>query len=80
MDTKYFALQQWVEQDLLTLKRISTSDNEADAMTKNLARTLFYRHQDYIMGRVIPDYANKISSTNTVLSNTPSRALKSMGG
>ena len=55
MDTKYFALQQWVEQDLLTLKRMSNSDKESDAMTKNLARTLFYRHQDYIMGRVIPD-------------------------
>ena len=58
MDTKHFAIQHWVDTDLLTLHRISTSDNESDAMTKNLPRTLFYRHLDYIMEKVIPDYAN----------------------
>ena len=41
MDTNVFALQQWVEQDLLAFKRISTSDNEEDSMPKNLARTLW---------------------------------------
>ena len=56
MDTKYFALQHWVDTDLITLLRVSTSDNESDAMTKNLGRTLFYRRIDYIMGRVIPEY------------------------
>ena len=59
MDTKHFAIQQWVDTDLLTLKRIATDDNESDAMTKNVGRTLFYRHLDYIMGRVIPDYVSK---------------------
>ena len=59
MDTKHFAIQQWVETDLLTLLRIGTSDNESDAMTKNLARTLFYRHQEYIMGKRRPDYVPK---------------------
>ena len=58
MDTKHFAIQHFVDTDLLTLHRISTSDNESDAMTKNLPRTLFYRHLDYIMGKVIPDYVN----------------------
>ena len=29
-------------------------------MTKPLARTLFYRHMNYIMGRVTPEYAHKI--------------------
>ena len=56
MDIKYFALQDWVEQDLITLKRIDTSDNEADTLTKCVGRTLFYRHNDYIMGRIKPDY------------------------
>ena len=56
MDTKHFALQTWVERDLLTLKRIGTSDNESDLMTKNLGRTLFYRHMEYIMGKVQPEY------------------------
>ena len=40
MDTKYFAIQHWVDTDLLVLKRISTADNESDAMTKNVGRTL----------------------------------------
>ena len=61
MDTKHFALQHWVDTDLLVLRRISTHDNESDAMTKNVGITLFYRHTDYFMGRIIPDYAMKHS-------------------
>ena len=44
MDTKHLALQNWVDLDLLTLRRINTADNEIDLMTKYLGRTLFYRH------------------------------------
>jgi len=54
MDIKKFAIQQWVEQDLLLLHSISTHDNAADVMTKGLARQLFYCHVDTIMGRRIP--------------------------
>ena len=57
MDTKHFAIQHWVNTDLLFLKRIGTNDNESDVMTKNVGRTLFYRHIDYMMGKVIPEYA-----------------------
>ena len=57
MDTRHFALQDWVNRDLLTLKHITTQDNYADAMTKALSTTLFYRHMDFIQGRVIPAYA-----------------------
>ena len=57
MDTKHFAIQHWVNTDLLILKRIGTNDNELDVMTKNMRRTLFYRYIDYLMGQVIPDYA-----------------------
>ena len=56
MDTKFFALQNWVDLDLLSLKRINTADNESDGMTKNLARTLFYRHMEYLMGKITPEY------------------------
>ena len=56
VDIKHFALQDWVERDLLTMQRINTSDNSADAMTKATARTLFYRHNNYIMGKIIPGY------------------------
>ena len=78
MDTKFFAIQDWVDNDLIHLKRISTHDNESDAMTKNLARTLFYRHTEYIMGKTIPEYVNE----KTVQDNTlrSSRDAQSMGG
>ena len=59
MDTKFFAIQDWVEKDLLVLARINTHDNKSDTMTKNVGRTLFYRHQDYLMGKIIPEYAMK---------------------
>jgi deoxyuridine 5'-triphosphate nucleotidohydrolase len=56
MDVKHFAIQQWVANDLLTMKRISTSDNYADVLTKATGRILFYRHMDYIMGYIRPQY------------------------
>ena len=56
MDIKYFALQDWVESDLIIFKDISTSDNAADAFTKVLSTQLFYRHYDTYMGRRVPDY------------------------
>ena len=57
MDLKYFGLQEWVERDLLVLRRINTADNYADALTKALGRTLFYRHMNFIMGQITPMYA-----------------------
>ena len=57
MDIKHFALLDWVERDLVTLSRISTSDNYADPMTKSLGCQLHYRHNDYILGKIIPSYA-----------------------
>ena len=56
IDTRSFALLSWVEQDLITLKRVPTSDNSADALTKNTPRILFNRHTDYILGKTPPDY------------------------
>ena len=57
MDLKYFGLQEWVQRDLLILHRINTSDNYADAMTKALGRTLFYHHVNFIMGKIVPQFA-----------------------
>ena len=58
MDTKHFALQDWVEQDLVNLEQINSPDNSADSFTKALARTKFYVHNDVIMGRMPPKYYN----------------------
>ena len=58
MELKNFAIQQWVERDLIYLKRISTENNYADAMTKVLGRQKHTLHFDYIMGRIRPTYAD----------------------
>ena len=60
MDVKFFAIQQWVKRDLLTLARIATADDYADALTKSLGRNLHYRHMDFIMGKLRPDFASPL--------------------
>ena len=57
MDIKTFALQDWIEKDLILMKRINTADNYADALTKSMGRQLHYRHDNYILGKIIPLYA-----------------------
>jgi hypothetical protein len=59
IDIKYYAIQEWIERDLLVLHRIDTALNMADHYTKPLPRILFYRHNDYNMGRVPPTYSPK---------------------
>ena len=56
MDIKHFKIQEWVERDIITMRRIDTKENRSDAMTKALNSTLFYRHMDKIMGNYIPTY------------------------
>ena len=59
MDMKNFILQDWVQRDLLIFKRIKSSDNYADALTKTLPKDLHYRHNDYLLGKHIPLYYQK---------------------
>lgn len=56
MDIKKFVLQDWIQRDLILLKRINTADNYADGMTKQTGRQLFHRHFDYILGNIQPKY------------------------
>ena len=79
MDTKKFAIQDWVDTDLLVLKRISTHDNESDTLTKNVGRTIFYRHNEYLMGKHIPNYVN-ITSTAQQTTLSSKENAESMGG
>jgi hypothetical protein len=72
MDIRYFALSDWVERDLIILERIHTAINEADHFTKILDRTLFYRHTDYLMGRIPPAYSpcfEKMTHTSVPATN-----------
>jgi dUTPase len=61
IDIKYFAIQDWVTQDLLSFKRIDTSDNSSDVLTKATPRTLFYRHVNHIMGKIVPPYVTYVT-------------------
>ncbi len=55
-DIKFFALCDWVKRGLIILKRIDTSINPADHLTKILSRTLFHQHADFLLGHVPPKY------------------------
>ena len=57
MDIKYFLLCDWVERDLMHLQRVDTKINMADMFTKSLPRLMFYRHADYLLGHVPPNYS-----------------------
>lgn len=56
MDIKKFALLDWVEQDIIILRAICTAENAADGLTKPLAKQLFYRHSDTLLGKRVRDY------------------------
>ena len=56
IDIKHFVLQDWCEQDLISMRRINTADNCSDNLTKATSRSLFYRHMEYIQGKIIPEY------------------------
>ena len=55
VDIRHFALVDWVEQDIIAIKKINTNDNASDTLTKALPRILFYRHNDTLMGRTTPN-------------------------
>jgi hypothetical protein len=60
INIKFYAIQEWVERDLVVLKRIDTLVNTADHLIKPLSRILlFYRHRDFYMGHVPPTCSPK---------------------
>ena len=78
IDTRHFALQSWVEQDLVQLQRVPTNDNSSDALTKNTPRILFNRHADYYLGRTIPQYSPVYTAPNEI--HTQNTHVLSTGG
>jgi hypothetical protein len=77
MDIKYQVICEWVERDLLHLRRIDTTINLADLFTKQLGSTLFYRHLDYIHGHVPPHYVlPSLSTKNKKSCDSDTVALK----
>jgi hypothetical protein len=49
MEIRHFAIQEWVERDLIRLKRVDTTVNASDTLTKPLQRILFYRQLDVLI-------------------------------
>ena len=64
MDIKKLVLQDWVQKELILMKRIGTHDNYSDALTKAMGRQLHYRHNEYILGKHIPSYCDFPQSIN----------------
>ena len=56
VDTRYFAILNWIETDQLEIKKIDTADNASDVLTKALGRILFYRYTDSLLGRRVPNF------------------------
>lgn len=54
MDVRYFALHDWIKQDLLFLESIHTSNNVADAFTKALGKITFDKHRATMLGLFRP--------------------------
>ena len=59
---KKFALLDWIKRDLILMRRVKTTINSSDTMTKQTGKQLFYRHFDYILGQVIPNFV-KVDKT-----------------
>ena len=55
MDTKTFAMQQWIKEENMLLKAIGTQNNAADHFSKALGQMKFYEQTDLLMGRTKPN-------------------------
>ena len=54
VETRHFAILEWINNDILQVKKIDTADNSRDVLTKATGKLLFYRHNNTIMGNRIP--------------------------
>jgi hypothetical protein len=81
IDIRHFALQDWIERDLINLTEITTTLNAADVLTKPVTRVFFHRHCDLIFGNHPPSYVTTFQSKNsaTFVCSRPSQT-SSRGG
>jgi hypothetical protein len=61
MEIKEFAILSWVERDFINIQHVKTALNSSDPFTKSTPRIIFHRHNDVIMGKMIPSYLKQIS-------------------
>ena len=66
MDTKAFAIQDWIREEQMILRPIKTQNNISDHFTKALGRVKFYEQTDILMGRRKPTWTKEtITHTTT---------------
>ena len=56
VETRHFAILEWIDNALIKVEKIDTADNSSDVLTKATGRVLFYRHNNTIMGNRTPLY------------------------
>ena len=56
VETRYFAILEWIKNDLIKVEKKDTADNCSDALTKATERVLFYNHNNTIMYNRTPLY------------------------
>ena len=56
VDSRFFAILDWVQTDQLHIKKVHTADNASDVLTKPTGRIIFYRHNDTLLGKRRPTY------------------------
>jgi hypothetical protein len=49
---RYLQCRNWVEEGLLNIFYIKSTDNVADTLTKSLGKILFVKHTDWLMGKM----------------------------
>ena len=64
METKTFAMQQWIREENMLLKAIGTQNNAADHFSKALGQMKFYEQTDLLMGRTKPNNQSATHSKN----------------
>ena len=63
MDTKTFAIQDWIREEKMILTPIKTQNNISDHFTKALGRVKFYEQTDILMGRRKPAWTIEHTQT-----------------
>ena len=64
MDLKNFALLDWIERNLLILRRIASPDNFVDPLTKPMGKEMHLRHSEYLLGKRMPQYVYRYLETS----------------
>ena len=56
VDSRFFAILDWVQTDQILVKKVDTADNASDVLTKPTGRIIFYWHNDTLLGKRTPKY------------------------